>query len=53
LQNLSSIGGDNLENLRRETSKTFRKKKREYLKGRINGHETCNKTKILEICTEA
>jgi hypothetical protein len=36
LQNPSQINGDNLQNLRYETSRTFRKKKREYLKGKIN-----------------
>jgi hypothetical protein len=33
---LSQINGDNLKILRRETSRTFRKKKREHLKGKIN-----------------
>jgi hypothetical protein len=51
LQNPSQIIGDNLQNLRCETSRTFRKKKRGYLKGKINELET--KTKILEMCTEA
>jgi hypothetical protein len=41
----------NLQSLRRETSRTFRKKEREYLKGKINELETYNK-KILEICIE-
>jgi hypothetical protein len=40
LQNPSQINGDNLQNLRRETSTTFRNKKREYLKGKINELET-------------
>jgi hypothetical protein len=53
LQNPSQINGDNLQNVRHETSRAFRKKKREYLKDRINELETNNKTKILEICTEA
>jgi hypothetical protein len=52
LQNSSQINGDNLKNLRRETSRTFRNKKREYLKSMINELETNNK-KILDICTEA
>jgi hypothetical protein len=38
--------------IRRETSRTFRNKKGEYMKGKINEPETNNKTKILEICTE-
>jgi hypothetical protein len=52
LQNPSQINGDVLQNLRRETSRTFRNKKKEYLKDNINELETSNK-KILEICTEA
>jgi hypothetical protein len=51
LQNPSQINGNNLQNLRRETSTTFRNKKREYLKGKINELETNNKK--TEICTEA
>jgi hypothetical protein len=43
LQNPSKISGDNLQNLTRETSRTFRNKKREYLKGKINELETNNK----------
>jgi hypothetical protein len=42
LQNPSQINGDNLQNLRHETRQTFRKKKREYLKGKINELETNN-----------
>jgi hypothetical protein len=42
LQNPSHINGDNLQNLRRETSRTFRNKKRECLKGKINELETNN-----------
>jgi hypothetical protein len=34
LQNPSQINGHNLQNLRRETRRTFRK--REFLKGKIN-----------------
>jgi hypothetical protein len=49
LKNPSQIIGDNLKNLRYETSRTFRKKKREHLKGKINELETNKKTKILEI----
>jgi hypothetical protein len=43
LQNLSKPDGDNLKNLRRETSRTFRNKKLEYMKGKINELETNNK----------
>jgi hypothetical protein len=42
-----------LQNLRRETSRTFRKNKIEYLNGKINDYETNNKTKLLEIFREA
>jgi hypothetical protein len=47
LQNPSQINGDNLQNLRRETSTTFRNKKREYAKNKINGQETNNKNKNI------
>jgi hypothetical protein len=47
LQNPSQINGDNLQNLRCETSRRFRKKKREYLKGKINELETNNKNKNI------
>jgi hypothetical protein len=53
LQNPNQVNGDNLKNLRHETSRIFRNKKIEYLKGKINELETNNKTKKLEICTEA
>jgi hypothetical protein len=36
LQNPSQISGDNLQNLRHETSRTYRNKEREYVKGKIN-----------------
>jgi hypothetical protein len=36
LQNLTQINGDNLNNIRREASRHFRNKKREYLKVKIN-----------------
>jgi hypothetical protein len=48
LQNLSQINGDNLQNLRHETSRTFRNKKSEYLKGRINELETNNNKNIRD-----
>jgi hypothetical protein len=47
LQNPSQISGDNLKNLRWETSRTFRKSKREYLKVKINELETYNKNKNI------
>jgi hypothetical protein len=47
LQNPSQINGDNLKNLRRESSRPFRKKKREYLKGKINELETNIKNKNI------
>jgi len=47
LQNLSQINGDNLQNLRHETSRIFRNKKREHLKGKINELETNNKNKNI------
>jgi hypothetical protein len=49
LQNPSQINGDNLKNLRRETSRTFRKKKREYLKEKINELVTNNKSKNIRV----
>jgi hypothetical protein len=47
LQNPNQVNGDNLQNLRRETSRTFMNKKREYLKGKINELETNNKNKNI------
>jgi hypothetical protein len=44
--NPSQIYGDNLQNLRRETSGIFRKKKREYLKDKINELGTNEKQKL-------
>jgi hypothetical protein len=38
-----------VQNLRRETSRTFRNKKREYLKGKINELETNTKKKIRDL----
>jgi hypothetical protein len=45
LQNPSQINGDNLQNLRHETTRIFRKKEREYVKDKINELETNNKNK--------
>jgi hypothetical protein len=53
LQNPHQIDGDNLRNLTSDTSRTFRNKEREYLKGKINEIETNNNKKTLEICKEA
>jgi hypothetical protein len=53
LQNPSQISGDYLQNLRLETSRIFRNKKREYLEGKINKLEANIKTKLLETFTEA
>jgi hypothetical protein len=47
LQNPSQNNGDNLKNLRHETSRTFRNKKRKYLKGKINELQTKNKHKNI------
>jgi hypothetical protein len=41
------MNGDNLQNLRHETSRTFRNKRRECLKGKINELETNNKNKNI------
>jgi hypothetical protein len=45
LQNPSEIYGDNLNNVRREASRHFRNKKREYLKDKINELSTNSKNK--------
>jgi hypothetical protein len=41
------MSGNNLQNLRHETNRTFRNKKREYLRGKINELETNNKNKNI------
>jgi hypothetical protein len=46
-QNPSQMNGDNLQNLRCNTSRTIRNKEREYLKGKINELETNNKNKNM------
>jgi hypothetical protein len=43
LQNPSQEKGDNMNNVRREASRTFRTKKMEYLKNKINELETNSK----------
>jgi hypothetical protein len=50
LQDPSEIHGDNLNNVRREAS-TFRNKKREYLKDKINELAT-NRKRTSETCIE-
>jgi hypothetical protein len=47
LQDPSEINGDNLNNLRREASRYFRNKKREYLKDKINDLATNSKNKNI------
>jgi hypothetical protein len=47
LQDPSEINGDNLNIVRRETSRHFRNKKREYLKGKINELEMNSKNKNI------
>jgi hypothetical protein len=42
------INGDNLQNLRRETSRIFRNKKREYLKQKTSELKTNNKNKNIK-----
>jgi hypothetical protein len=47
LQNPSQTNRDNLQNVRHETNRTFRNKKREHLKGKINELEANNKNKNI------
>jgi hypothetical protein len=47
LQDPSEINGDNLNNVRREASRYFRNKKREYLKDKINELATNSKNKNI------
>jgi hypothetical protein len=50
LQNASKISGGNLQNLRCEITRKFRRKKREYLKGKINELEIkINKKNIRDL----
>jgi hypothetical protein len=49
LQNPIQINGDNFQNFRRNASRTFRKNKREYLKGKINELEINNKRHIRDV----
>jgi hypothetical protein len=47
LQNPNQISKDDQQNLRRETSRIFRNKKREHLKGKINELKANNKNKNI------
>jgi hypothetical protein len=47
LQNPNQNNGDNLHNLRRESSRHFRNEKKEYLKAKINELETNSKNKNI------
>jgi hypothetical protein len=47
LQDPSEINGGNLNNVRRESSRYFRNKKREYLKDKINELATNSKNKNI------
>ncbi|PNF29460.1 hypothetical protein B7P43_G04566 [Cryptotermes secundus] len=47
LQDPSEINRDNLNNIRRETSRHFRNKKREYLKDKIDELAMNNKNKNI------
>jgi hypothetical protein len=47
LQKPSQVNGDNMDNIRREASRTFRTKKREYLKNKINELETNSNNKNI------
>jgi hypothetical protein len=50
LQDLSEINGDNLNNVRREATRYFRNKKRDYLKDKINELAMNSKNKNIETC---
>jgi hypothetical protein len=51
LQDPREINGDNLKNIRRETSRHFRNKKREYLKDKIDELAINRKIKtIRDLC---
>jgi hypothetical protein len=51
LRNSNQSNVDNLNNVRRETSRHIRKKKREYLKAKIDEFETNSKNKnIRDLC---
>jgi hypothetical protein len=45
----SKSNGDNMNNVRREISRNFKNKMREYLKEKINEHETKSKKNIRDL----
>jgi hypothetical protein len=47
LQNPNQNNGDNLINVRREASRHFRNKKKEYLKAKVNELESSSKNKNI------
>ena len=53
VQDPSQSNVDNLNSVRREISRHFRNKKKEYLKAKIDEIETNRKIKILGTCTGA
>jgi hypothetical protein len=53
LQNPSQINGDNVQNLRRETSREFGKKEIGYLKEKLMSLKLITIQNISETCTEA
>jgi hypothetical protein len=52
LHDPSEINGDNLNNVRHETSRRFRNEQREYLKGKINEPATNSKNRTSETYIE-
>jgi hypothetical protein len=52
LQDPSEINGDNLNNVRREASRHFRNKKREYLKTKLMSLQRIVRTRTSETCIE-
>jgi hypothetical protein len=52
LQDPSEINGDNLNNMKRETSRHFRNKERQYLKDKLMYLQRTVKTRTLETCIE-
>jgi hypothetical protein len=50
LQDPSEINGDNLNNVRRESSTYFRNKKREYLKRKLMSLQRTVRTRTSETC---
>jgi hypothetical protein len=52
LQDTSKINGDNLNNIRHDTSRNFRNKKRDYLKDKIDELAMNSKDKNTRTCIE-